>query len=98
MTFSINPTTNKTQADFKAAAIAQNGTALATAAIVSGAASKSSTVSVAAATTSASSGTMVAGTGTIQGGACSCSCLCGVAAFPNPATQGLAAFGGFSGQ
>jgi hypothetical protein len=98
MVFSINPSTDKTQADFKQLAIKQNGTALSTAVIVGGPAA-ATTVSVAApaATTAAGAGTMVAGSGTVVvGGACSCSCLCGVESFPN-AAQGLGAFGGLSG-
>jgi len=108
MTFSINPTANKTQADFQQMAIAQNGTG--TAAVIAGgtasvAASAATTVSVASATASAaaiqssssSSGSMVSGTGTINtSGACECSCLCGTAAFPN-AQQGIGGFGGMSG-
>lgn len=95
MVFSINPTANKTQADFQAMAIQQNGTASATTPAILGGTASATTVSVAAAT--ASSGTVVAGTGTINtGGACDCSCLCGVAAFPN-ALQGIGGFGGMSG-
>jgi hypothetical protein len=104
MTFSINPTANKTQAMFQQMAIAQNGTG-ATAVIAGGTASTTlattATTLAAAATTAASvnSGTMVSGTGTINtGGACECSCLCGVAAFPNAAVQGIGAFGGLSGK
>jgi hypothetical protein len=97
MVFSINPTTDKTQAMFQQMAVQQNGTGAT--AVIAGGAAKSTTVSVAAAaTTTASSGTMVAGSGTIvAGGSCSCSCLCGVAAFPNAVQQGLGAFGGLSG-
>jgi hypothetical protein len=104
MTFSINPTANKTQAMFQQMAIAQNGTGT-TAVIAGGTASTTlattATTVAAAATTTASvnSGTMVSGTGTINtGGACECSCLCGVAAFPNAAVQGIGAFGGLSGK
>jgi len=102
MTFSINPTANKTQAMFQAMAIAQNGTGT-TAVIAGGTASTTIATTAAAAATSASansvnSGTMVSGTGTINtGGSCECSCLCGVAAFPNAAVQGIGAFGGLSG-
>lgn len=98
MVFSINPTANKTQADFKQLAIAQNG-AGSTAVIVGGAAaSAASTVSVApAAVTSSSAGNMVSGSGSfVAGGACECSCFCGVGSFPS-AGQGLAAFGGLPG-
>lgn len=101
MTFSINPTANKTQAMFQQMAIAQNGTGAT--AVIAGGAGTASTVSVAppvAATSAASnSGTMVSGTGTTEtGGSCSCSCLCGVAAFPDAAVQGIGAFGGLSGE
>jgi len=112
MTFSINPTANKTQAMFEQMAIAQNGTGTA-AAIVGGtpntAATTLSTASVSAATevSSGSSGsldnnsgstvTIATGTGTNVGGACNCACLCGTAAFPSSAVQGIGAFGGMSG-
>jgi plastocyanin len=98
MTFSINPTMNKTQADFQQMAIQQNGTG--STAVIAGGAAKSSatTVSVAAATSTASTGTIVAGSGTVVGDSCSCSCLCGVAAFPNAAVQGIGAFGGLPGR
>jgi len=86
-------------------AIAQNGTGT-TAVIAGGTASTTTlattatTLAAAAATsTSVNSGTMVSGSGTINtSGACECSCLCGVAAFPNAAVQGIGAFGGLSGK
>jgi len=112
MTFSINPTANKTQAMFEQMAIAQNGTGTAspitggTASSVAPPASTSVAESVAAApppaaTSSAAvsvstSGSVASGTGTLNGGACECSCLCGTAAFPL-AAQGVGAFGGMSG-
>jgi plastocyanin len=102
MTFSINPTANKTQAMFQQMAIAQNGTGT-TAVIAGGTASTTlsttaTTFAAAATSTSVNSGTMVSGSGTINtGGACECSCLCGVAAFPNAAVQGIGAFGGLPG-
>lgn len=103
MTFSINPTANKTQAQFQQMAIAQNGTGT-TAVIAGGTASTTTlattatTLAAAATSTSVNSGTMVSGSGTINtSGACECSCLCGVAAFPNAAVQGIGAFGGLSG-
>ncbi|MCJ1239243.1 hypothetical protein MMC14_007237, partial [Varicellaria rhodocarpa] len=117
MTFSINPTAEKTQAEFMAMAIAQNGTASAPPAAVSAAAAASAppavasaaaaasappavasaapaAASAAAAPPAASSGlaTVVAGTGTMNGDSCSCSCLCGVNAFPSNA--GIGNFGG----
>jgi len=98
MTFSINPTQNKTQAMFQQMAIAQNGTG--TPAVIAGGTGSTSTVAVAgsAATSSSSSSSgLTTGTGALDGtGACQCSCLCGEAAFPN-AAQGLAAFGGLPG-
>lgn len=103
MTFSINPTANKTQAMFQSMAIAQNGTGT-TAPIAGGSAAPATatTASVAASATAAaasSTASMVTGQGTTAaGGACTCQVLCGVAAFPNPAVQGVAAFGGMSGQ
>jgi hypothetical protein len=106
MTFSINPTANKTQAMFQAMAIAQNGTGTASSitggtSSVTGGTASSVSIAPPAATSivSSSSGSMVSGTGTINtGGACECACLCGTAAFPNAALQGVAAFGGLSGQ
>jgi len=112
MTFSINPTANKTQAMFEQMAIAQNGTSTSTGTM--GTSSAASAASVAAvpstdtgASTSASSnnsgsvssgsGSVSSGTGSLNSaGACDCSCLCGVANFPS-AVQGQNAFGGMSG-
>ncbi|KAH6674570.1 Cupredoxin [Halenospora varia] len=106
MAFSINPTADKSQEMFKQMAIAQNGTG-ATAVIVGGQASATSAAAAPPATNAAAppapvqssaAGTMVGGTGTnTAGGACACSCLCGTAAFPNAAVQGVGAFGGMSG-
>lgn len=107
MTFSINPNDdisggNKTQAAFKALAIMQNGTG-ATAVIAGGAGAAAppappaaSTAAAAAPPPAAGAGSMVSGTGSIQNGACACSCLCGTAAFP-AAVQGIGAFGGMAG-
>ena len=92
---------------FQQMAIAQNGTG--STAVIAGGSSTGSTSTVAvagsAATQSAntgntgSSGTLATGTGTIDGtGACQCSCLCGQAAFPNAAVQGIDAFGGIPGK
>jgi hypothetical protein len=100
MTFSINPTANKTQAMFQQMAIAQNGTG--TASPITGG-STTSVASVAAVTTVASAASagstgLTSGSGTFNtDGSCECSCLCGVAAFPNAAVQGVDAYGGMSG-
>jgi plastocyanin len=105
MTFSINPTQNKTQAMFQQMAIAQNGTG--STAVIAGGSSTGSTSTVAVAGSAATqsvntgntgSGTLAAGTGTLDGtGSCQCSCLCGEASFPNAAVQGVNGFGGLSG-
>lgn len=110
MTFSINPTANKTQAMFEQMAIAQNGTGAATpitggtssaapaappVASVASAAPPASSASTGSSGSSGSSG-LTSGSGTLSNGQCDCSCLCGVAAFPS-AAQGLNAFGGMSG-
>ncbi|KFX88741.1 hypothetical protein O988_08921 [Pseudogymnoascus sp. VKM F-3808] len=104
MTFSINPTAAKSQADFMQLAIAQNGTGAA-ANIVGGttsvgAAAAATTAAAAAATNAvaANNGSgMAAGTGAAgAGGACACSCFCGVSSFPL-AAQGVGASGGMPG-
>lgn len=106
MTFSINPTANKTQAMFKQMAIAQNGTG--TASPITGGAAAPAPAPPAAATTvaaapapadSSAAGGVVPSTGTINtGGSCDCACLCAVGSFPSSALQGLGAFGGIPGQ
>lgn len=101
MTFSINPSVNKTQAMFQQMAIAQKG-AGATAVIAGGqpaasAAPPAASAPAAVAPPAANAPTMVGGTGQMENGACACSCLCGAAAFPNAAVQGVGAFGGIAG-
>lgn len=108
MTFSINPTAAKTQAMFEQMAIAQNGTgsaspitgSTASAAAAPPAASTAASVAAAAGTASAApvSSGIATGTGNVSNGACECSCLCGMAAFPNAAVQGIGSYGGMSGQ
>jgi len=111
MTLSINANPpdgsggNKTAAAFQQLAIKQNGTG-STAVIAggTGASSSAAPVSLASATASAAGTASTAGSGLTSGsgtlnsnGACDCSCLCGTAAFPNAAVQGIGAFGGMSG-
>jgi hypothetical protein len=112
MTFSINPTAAKTQAMFEQMAIAQNGTGAA-APITGGSSSAvaappaatsasvapavAATTAAAAAASPAASG-LTTGSGNVSNGECECSCLCGMAAFPNAAVQGIGAYGGLSGQ
>ncbi|KAH6656749.1 hypothetical protein BKA67DRAFT_166801 [Truncatella angustata] len=109
MTFSINPTADKTQAIFQAMAIAQkgkgsgsaitggtagNGTAAAPAAAP--AAGASSAVASAA---PAATGSIQQGLGTLQPGTgqCVCAVSCGAGAFPAAQAQGVGAFNGFAG-
>ncbi|QSZ32083.1 hypothetical protein DSL72_001652 [Monilinia vaccinii-corymbosi] len=100
MVFSINPTAEKTQAMFKAMAVAQNSTGT-TSAIQGGTlpnAASEGAASNAVTSAAAAVATVASGTGTNSAnGTCSCSCLCGQAAFPEAAVQGLGMFGGISG-
>jgi len=110
MTFAINPTANKTQAEFEALAIKINGTgstagivATTTSAVVSVAAGSTSVASVvaapppAASSSSAQSG-LVSGTGTVNSdGSCTCAVVCAAGSIPNTAAQGLSSFGGMGG-
>ncbi|RDL38047.1 uncharacterized protein BP5553_05480 [Venustampulla echinocandica] len=105
MTFSINPSANKTQAAFQQLAIAQKGEG-ATAAIVGGAgasgaapaaAAPAATNAVAPPANAAAPANMAAGTGTNVNGECACSCLCGPGSFPSSAVQGVGGFGGVPG-
>lgn len=111
MTFSINPTAEKTQAMFQQMAIAQNGTGAAspiTGSSASAAAPPPAASTAAAAAPPPPAGSSAAppptssglatGTGNVSNGACDCSCLCGMAAFPNAAVQGIGSYGGMSGQ
>ncbi|PBP21734.1 serine-threonine rich protein [Diplocarpon rosae] len=99
MTFSINPTANKTQAMFRQMAIDQGGAAATSVIVGSSSTSTSAAPAASTAAPAASAGaSMVGGTGSVNtAGACACSCLCGVAAFPHAAVQGIGAFGGMSG-
>ncbi|KAH7356663.1 hypothetical protein BKA65DRAFT_211803 [Rhexocercosporidium sp. MPI-PUGE-AT-0058] len=110
MTFSINPTENKTQAMFQQMAVAQKGSG-APAVIVGGQPGAAPPAPPAAAPPAAAPPApvaappaanappaMVGGTGQMANGACACSCLCGAAAFPNAAIQGVGAFGGIAGR
>lgn len=108
MTFSINPTANKTQAAFKAMAIQQNGTATGGAGSYTAPppppppaasppasappASAPPPANLAAPPAATQAGSVVSGNG---GAECSCSCFCGVQAFP-PGT-GVGMFGGMPG-
>ena len=129
MVFSINPTVDKSHAQFMAMAVAQNSTTASSAVMssllmsssappatvnavgLSSAAPPPSSTTPATTTTTSTmmansvvesppasiqtGATLASGTGTQQGGECSCSCLCGVAAFP--AGVGMGSFGGMPG-
>lgn len=108
MTFSINPTANKTQADFTNLAIQQNGTGSTAGIVTTSAAAASATVSVASAVSappaassvSSSGGStgLTTGTGTTNSdGSCSCAVICAAGSIPNVAVQGLNSFGGMGG-
>jgi len=111
MTFSINPTAEKSHAMFQQMAVAQNGTG--TLAPIQGGEASASVAPPAAsaappaaappaaveppkAAPPAEAGAMVPSVGQMQNGQCSCSCLCGVSSFPSEA-QGINSFGGMSG-
>ncbi|KAI1506543.1 Cupredoxin [Biscogniauxia marginata] len=99
MTFSINPTAEKSQALFQAAAIAQKGQGAGSAitgnATASAAAGVESAVATASETALASN--ILTGAGSIQTGACVCAVTCGTGSFPAVAVQGLGNFGGIAG-
>ncbi|KAI0542111.1 hypothetical protein GGR58DRAFT_497468 [Xylaria digitata] len=106
MTFSINPTAEKTQAMFQAMAIAQKGQGAGSA--ITGNATSSAIASDVAATTVASAtevatatasagGSIQTGTGEVQAGACICAVSCSPGSFPAAAVQGINNFGGIPG-
>ncbi|TGJ85369.1 hypothetical protein E0Z10_g3409 [Xylaria hypoxylon] len=109
MTFSINPTAEKTQALFQAMAIQQkgqgDGSAITGNATSSAIASDVAATTVASATEAAGSATATAsagsglqtGVGEIQAGACVCAVTCGAGSFPAAAVQGINNFGGIPG-
>ncbi|KAH7626970.1 Cupredoxin [Sordaria sp. MPI-SDFR-AT-0083] len=108
MVFSINPTPEKTHAQFQAQAIAQNGTGT-DSGITGGTASAappaapSATVGGGGATAVAggaaqATGNIVTGVGQVNAdGSCVCAVACAAGSFPNIAAQGVNAFGGVGG-
>jgi len=109
MTFAINPTANKTEADFKALAIQINGTGSTAGIIASGSSASASTVSVASSASatdvappaassdiSSSSGStgLTTGNGVVSDGACVCAVECAAGTIPNIAIQAISSFGG----
>ncbi|KAI1373736.1 Cupredoxin [Hypoxylon crocopeplum] len=103
MTFSINPTAEKTQAIFQSMAIAQNGTGDGSAITGNATESAGSTTTAVAAEPAATSSVaempagVSMGSGTVEGGACVCAVTCASGSFPVAAAQGIGAFGGFGG-
>ena len=90
MTFSINPTADKTQAMFQAMAMQQNGTGS------SSYMSQGAYASGSAPAAPASSGSpYVMGSGTYSGGQCQCQCQCGAGTWPPG--NGMGAYGGYGG-
>ncbi|KAK3345253.1 hypothetical protein B0H65DRAFT_548981 [Neurospora tetraspora] len=113
MVFSINPTAEKTQAQFQAQAIAQNGTGTDSgitggkaSAAPSAAPSASASATVGGDTTATAvaggaaqaTGNIVTGVGQVAAdGSCVCAVSCAAGSFPNMAAQGVNAFGGVGG-
>ncbi|KAK6955826.1 hypothetical protein Daesc_003470 [Daldinia eschscholtzii] len=96
MTFSINPTAEKSQAMFQAKAIEQNGSGAGSA--ITGNATETAVAAPAASSTEAAAAPGVTqGTGTIENGACVCAVQCSTGSFPVNAAQGIGAFGGYAG-
>ncbi|KAI5862355.1 Cupredoxin [Durotheca rogersii] len=97
MTFSINPTAEKSQALFQAKAIQQNGNGDGSA--ITGNAT-SSAVTAAPAATATGAVTLPdginVGQGVIENGACVCAVSCSPGSFP-VAAQGVGSFGGMAG-
>lgn len=103
MTFSVNPTAEKSQALFQAKAIQQKGKGTGSAitgngtAVVSSPAGEAASAS-ATATASGAAGAVETGSGAVEAGACVCAVTCStVEGFPAAQAQGLGAFGGFAG-
>ncbi|AEO61883.1 hypothetical protein MYCTH_2312604 [Thermothelomyces thermophilus ATCC 42464] len=112
MVFSINPTAEKTHAQFQANAIQQAGNGAGGAitgnpppadpnAGTGGAAESSASASVTAPpapTATDAAGSIQTGTGTVApDGSCVCAVQCSFGGFPNQAVQGRDSFGGFGG-
>ncbi|KAI1799303.1 Cupredoxin [Daldinia bambusicola] len=101
MTFSINPTAEKSQAMFQAMAIQQNGTGAGSA--ITGNATEPAVAAPAASATESATASAPAppgvtqGMGTVENGACVCAVQCSTGSFPVNAAQGAGAFGGFAG-
>ncbi|KAK1995961.1 Cupredoxin [Colletotrichum falcatum] len=109
MTFSINPTAEKTQAIFQSMAIAQKGKG-ASGAITGGtppaappaaapaASAPAAAPPAAAAPAAPATGAVQQGTGQINGaGACVCAVTCSAGSFPAVNAQGVGSFGGMAG-
>ncbi|GKT49941.1 putative GTP cyclohydrolase URC1 [Colletotrichum spaethianum] len=104
MTFSINPTAEKSQALFQSMAIQQKGNG-APSAITGGtppaaapAAPAASSAAAAAPAAPAAGGNVQQGTGQVNGvGACVCAVTCSAGSFPAVNAQGVGSFGGMAG-
>ena len=110
MVFSINPTAEKTHAQFQAQAIAQNGTG--TASGITGGTSSAAPSAAPSATVGGdtpatavaggaaqATGNIVTGIGQVNAdGSCVCAVSCAAGSFPNVAAQGVNSFGGVGGE
>ncbi|EGO56492.1 hypothetical protein NEUTE1DRAFT_65088, partial [Neurospora tetrasperma FGSC 2508] len=109
MVFSINPTAQKTHAQFQAQAIAQNGTgtdsgitggnaSAAPPAAPSATVGGDTTATAVAGGAAQATGNIVTGVGQVAAdGSCVCAVSCAAGSFPNVAAQGVNAFGGVGG-
>jgi hypothetical protein len=96
MVFSINPTAEKTHAQFQANAIAQKGMGAGSA--ITGNDTAVVPSAAPAATQSAAPTNIAHGQGAMESGACVCAVTCNMeGSYPSEA-QGIGAYGGFKGQ
>ncbi|KAI9829037.1 MAG: hypothetical protein M1832_000060 [Thelocarpon impressellum] len=101
MTFSINPTAEKSHAKFKELAIQQNGTAEAGSSAAPPPPPASATPPPASAPptpppSQTASSNIVQGTGKVENGQCACQCLCGADSLQQG--MGIGNYGGWGGQ
>ena len=101
MVFSLNPTPERSHADFQKLAIQKFGNGGGSAITGNGGEEEEAAAPEAS---SAAPAEPAAATGVVQGvgeimpdGSCVCSVMCGTGSFPDPAAQGVGAYGGMGG-
>jgi plastocyanin len=98
MVFSINPTPEKTHAQFQANAIAAKGNGGGSAITGNGTVAAAPSSAAPVPTASGAVANVATGTGAMENGACNCAVTCDMAGtYPNQAA-GVGAYGGFAGQ